>query len=84
MLEMLRTVRPAVANIKDKEDRARVTDALLSAARAKDPMQQIAKAAQDSARAAAERSSKTTYEQTCADAENAYAARNPHKTKKEG
>ena len=48
----------------------------------KDAMPEIVKAAMDSAQANAQKTSKTTYEQVCADAQSAYAARNPH-TKKE-
>lgn len=75
---VLRKVRPAVAAIEDKQARAKVTDALLAAIQGRDVMQDIAKAALDSARANAEQTKKTTYEQMCADAESAYAARNPH------
>ena len=82
-VELLRKVRPAVAAIEDKQTRAKVTDALLSAIQGKDVMGEIAKAALDSAQANANQSKKTTYEQICADASAAYAARNPH-TKKEG
>ena len=77
-VELLRKVRPAVAAIEDKQARAKVTDALLSAIQGKDAMPEIVKAAMDSARANAEQTKKTTYEQICADAESAYAARNPH------
>lgn len=80
---VLRKVRPAVAAIEDKNARAKVTDALLSAVRGKDVMGEIAKAAQDSARANAEQAKKTSYEKICADSSAAYAERNPH-TKKEG
>ena len=55
----------------------------LSAVRGKDVMGEIAKAAQDSARAAAEKTSKNTYETMCAESEAAYAARNPHKKKED-
>lgn len=82
-VELLKKVRPAVAGIQDKETRAKVTDALLSAISGKDAMPEIVKAAMDSAQANAEQTKKTTYEQMCADAESAYAARNPH-MKKEG
>lgn len=82
-VELLKKVRPAVAGIEDKAVRAKVTDALLSAISGKDPMPEIVKAAMDSAQANAEQTKKTTYEQMCADAESAYAARNPH-MKKEG
>lgn len=80
---VLRKVRPAVAAIEDKHARAKVTDALLSAVRGKDVMGEIAKAAQDSARGAAEKTSKNTYETMCAESEAAYAARNPHKKKED-
>lgn len=80
---VLRKVRPAVAAIEDKHARAKVTDALLSAVRGKDMMGEIAKAAQDSARAAAEKTSKNAYETMCAESEAAYAARNPHKKKED-
>ena len=80
-VELLRKVRPAVAAIEDKHARAKVTDALLSAVRGKDVMGEIAKAALDSAKANANQSKKTTYEQICADASAAYAARNPHNKK---
>lgn len=82
-VELLRKVRPAVAAIEDRKARARVTDALLSAIQGKDAMPDIVKAALDSARANAEQTKKTTYEQICADSSAAYAARNPH-NKKEG
>lgn len=79
---LLKKVRPAVAAIEDKQARAKVTDALLSAIKGKDVMQDIAKAAQDSAKAAAEKAGKNnTYDTMCADSEAAYAARNPHKKK---
>lgn len=82
-VELLKKVRPAVAGIQDKAVRAKVTDALLSAIKGKDVMQDIAKAALDSARANAEQAKKTSYEKICADSSAAYAERNPH-TKKEG
>lgn len=81
-VELLRKVRPAVAEIKDKAERARVTDALLSAVRGKDNMAEIARAATDAAKVNAAQTSQTTYDKICADSEAAYAARNPHK--KEG
>ena len=82
-VELLKKVRPAVAAIEDKQARAKVTDALLSAIQGKDAMPDIVKAAMDSARANAEQTKKTSYEQICADSSAAYAARNPH-NKKEG
>ena len=82
-VELLKKVRPAVAAIEDKQARAKVTDALLSAIQGKDAMPEIVKAAMDSAQANAQKTQKTTYEQICADSSAAYAARNPH-NKKEG
>ena len=46
-------------------------------------MGDIARAAQDSAKAAAEQTKKTTYDAMCAESEANYAARNPHKKKEE-
>ena len=43
----------------------------------------IMTAAQDSARRASKEAKRTNYEKICTEAENAYAARNPHKMKKE-
>lgn len=80
-VELLKKVRPAVASIQDKNTRAKVTDALLSAIQGEDMMGKIARSAQDSAKANIQ--NKNTYEQLCAASESAYAARNPH-TKKEG
>ena len=82
-VELLRRVRPAVAAIGDKAERARVTDALLSAVRGNDMTQTIASAARDSAQANADKAKKTTYEQLCADSASAYAARNPHNRKEQ-
>lgn len=83
-VELLRKVRPAVAEIKDKAERARVTDALLSAVKGPDSMAAIAQAATDAAKANAGRTAENTYEKMCADSLEAYAALNPHtKPKKE-
>lgn len=82
-VELLRKVRPAVAAIKDPAEKARITDALLAPIKGPDVMGAVARAAMDSAKANARKAQKTTYEQMCAEAESAYAARNPH-NKKEG
>lgn len=82
-VELLRKVRPAVAAIKDPAEKARITDALLAPIKGHDVMGAVARAAMDSAKANARKAQKTTYEQMCAEAESAYAARNPH-NKKEG
>lgn len=83
-VELLRKVRPAVAEIKDKAERARVTDALLSAVKGPDSMAAIAQAATDAAKSNAGKTAENTYEKMCADSLEAYAALNPHtKSKKE-
>lgn len=82
-VELLRKVRPAVAAIQDKQERARVVDALLSTIKGPNTVGTIMQAAQDSARKNSEEARRTNYEKICADAENAYASRNPHKNKKE-
>lgn len=82
-VELLRKVRPAVAAIQDKQERARVVDALLSTIKGPNTVGTIMQAAQDSARKNAEVTRRTNYQKMCEDAENAYAARNPHKMKKE-
>ena len=83
-VELLRKVRPAGAEIKDKAERARVTDALLSAVKGPDSMAAIAQAATDAAKSNAGKTAENTYEKMCADSLEAYAALNPHtKSKKE-
>ena len=82
-LAILRNVRPVIAGIADEKVKARVTDALLASIRGKDNLEAISAAATDSAKSAADASSKTTYEQMCADASAAYAARNPHMKKED-
>lgn len=83
-VELLRRVRPAVSEIKDPGEKARVTDALLSAVRGKDNMAEIARAATDAAKVNAGKTAANTYEKMCADSLEAYAALNPHtKSKKE-
>ncbi len=76
---MLRSMRPVVAAIKDKDVRARVTDALIASIRDQGKMNEIAVAAQASAKQAADQAAMTSYEKRCADSQTAYAARNPHK-----
>ena len=82
-LSLLRKVRPAVASIQNKSERARVVDALLATVKGPDMVGDIMKATQDSARKNSDASRRSTYERVCADSETAYAARNPHKAKKE-
>lgn len=80
-LELLKKVRPAVAAIKDKTERARVVDALLSTVKGPNMVGDIMQATQDSARKKAEDSRLNTYEKACKDSQSAYDARNPHKNK---
>lgn len=82
-VELLKKVRPAVAAIQDKKERARVVDALLSTIKGPNTVGTIMQAAQDSARKNAEETRRNNYQKMCEDAESAYAARNPHKIKKE-
>lgn len=82
-VELLKKVRPAVAAIQDKQERARVVDALLSTIKGPNTVGTIMQAAQDSARKNAEKTRRNNYQKMCEDAESAYAARNPHKIKKE-
>lgn len=78
-LAILKSVRPAVAAIEDKEARTRVTDALLNAVRGGDTLGAITRAAGRNAQKAADAASQTSYEKICADQKAAYDARNPHK-----
>lgn len=78
---LLKKVRPAVAAIQDKQARSRVVDALLSTIKSPNTVGDIMQAAQDSAWKSSEASRRTNYQKMCEDAENAYAARNPHKKK---
>lgn len=83
-LAILRNVRPAVAAIQDKKERARVVDALLKSVK-DNTMSGVLGAMQASARKKANdsASSQQKFEQGCRDLESAYAARNPHMKKEE-
>lgn len=83
-MALLKKVRPAVAAIQNRAERARVVDALLSTIQGPDVMSGIVQAARDSAQKAADTARRTSYETACAEAQAAYAARNPHKAGKEG
>ena len=82
-VELLKRVRPAVAAIRDRSERARVTDALLSAVKGPDLMGQIMRAAEISAKDAALANRKASYEETCRLQKSEYDARNPHKKKED-
>ena len=74
--EILRKVRPAVAAIKDKGDRARVTDALMSSIRGMNQYSSILSATID---AAMRNASKSNPEQAIAEQQKIYDSFNPHK-----
>lgn len=78
-VELLKKVRPAVAAIQDKNDKARVVDSLLQSIRDPRMMSDIAQAAVSSARKNAQDSQPMSYEKRCEESQAAYAARNPHK-----
>lgn len=80
-VSLLKKVRDSVAQIEDKTQRARVVDALLSTVKGPNKVGEIMTAAQDSARKNSEEARRTNYEKMCMDSENAYASRNPHKSK---
>lgn len=75
-LEILRKVRPAVAAIKDKSDRARVTDALMSSIRGMNQYSSILSATTD---AAMKNASKSNPNQIVAEQQKIYDSFNPHK-----
>lgn len=81
--ELLKKVRPAVAAIRDRRERARVVDALVGSVRGNEKMADIVRAAHGSAQRAADAARRSSYETICAEAQSAYNARNPHKAKKE-
>ncbi len=77
--ELLKKIRPAVAGIENKEERARVVDALLSSIRSGNVGAYILAATQDSAKkAVAQRKDMNTI---CAEQKVAYDKFNPHKNK---
>ena len=80
-VSLLKKVRDSVAQIEDKTQRARVVDALISTVKGPNKVGEIVTAAQDRARKNSEEARRTNYEKMCMDSENAYASRNPHKSK---
>jgi len=80
---IIKAIRPAVSGIQDPAVRAQVSDSLLSVLEEPDKLAQITAAVQDHAGAAARGPAAGSFEQLCREAEAAYAARNPHKVKKE-
>lgn len=73
-MEILKKVRPAVAAIKDPDEKARVTDALLSSIRGEDTTASILAASRD----AADKNIKTM-DKVVEDQQKAYDSLNPHK-----
>lgn len=79
---LLKRVRPAVAAISDKNERARVVDALISAVDGKSTVGLIMNAAAENARKAVKDSAATPFDVICKEQKSAYDARNPHKKDK--
>lgn len=78
-LSILKKVRPAIAAIDNKTERARVTDALLSAINSDNRVTDIITATQDAARRSIQ--SKKSYDEVCKEQKDTYDALNPHKNK---
>lgn len=82
-LALLKAMRPIINSIQDKATRDALSKTLIEQVKGTSSVDAIAKAAQDSAAAAASASGKNRYEQACQDSQSAYNDRNPH-MKKEG
>ena len=82
-LELLKRLRPAVAGITDRTERAKVVDAVLDSLGDGGVMDRINQAAAASAQRAADAAAKPDYQKICEEQQAAYDARNPHKRKKE-
>lgn len=76
---LLKKIRPAVAAIENKEERARVVDAVLSTIRSGNMGADILAATQDSAKKAS--SQRKDMSTICAEQKEAYAKFNPHLNK---
>ena len=76
---LLKKIRPAVAAIENKEERARVVDAVLSSIRSGNMGADILAATQDSAKKAS--SQRKDMSTICAEQKEAYAKFNPHLNK---
>lgn len=75
--DFMSILAPALNGISDKKQKSDMTKALL-AAMSTDSMKDILEASGKAAKKASDSSNKTSYEKACADAESAYASRNPH------
>lgn len=82
-LALLKAMRPIINGIQDKATRDALSKTLIEQVKGTSSVDAIAKAAQDSAAAAASTSGKNRYEQACQASQSAYNDRNPH-MKKEG
>ena len=82
-LALLKAMRPIINGIQDKATRDALSKTLIEQVKGTSSVDAIAKAAQDSAAAAASASGKNRYEQACQVSQAAYNDRNPH-MKKEG
>ena len=82
-LALLKAMRPIINGIQDKATRDALSKTLIEQVKGTSSVDAIAKAAQDSAAAAASASGKSQYEQVCQASQLAYNERNPH-MKKEG
>lgn len=82
-LALLKAMRPIINGIEDKATRDALSKTLIAQVKGTSTVSAIAKAAQDSAAAAANASGKKKYEQLCEASQTAYNDRNPH-MKKEG
>lgn len=82
-LALLKAMRPIINGIQDKATRDALSKTLIEQVKGSSSVEAIAKAAQDSAAAAASASGKNRYEQACQASQSAYNDRNPH-MKKEG
>ena len=80
--DFMEILRPALAGISDKGERARMSRAILTAM-ATDSMQDILSASGSAAKKAADASAMSSYDRACREAENAYAGRNPHMSKED-
>lgn len=75
--DILKKVRPAIASIEDRNERAKVTDAILSAIKGEDKVAEIVNSAKDSAKSGLKKS----YEDICKTQKETYDSLNPHKNK---
>ena len=73
---LLKRVRPAVVAIKDKNDRARVIDALMSSVKSENQISRILSATKDSA---TKNVAKSNPERAIVEQQKIYDSRNPHK-----